>query len=335
MTTNERYWRVEAGDVLSTLASMGDNSFDGLFMDSPYGLTFMEKKWDEALPSVEVCRKLLRVAKPGAMLLAFGSPRTFHRLACHLEDAGWQIRDCLMWLHAQGFPKSHNIGKAIDKKLGAIRKVVGTKPNPHRGVLADHQYRFQPPDKPVEITAPATPEAASWDGYGTALKPAWEPILMAMKPLEGIRAIEPRLYLYVAHCPVDKDDDCSVDHDLKVGEPIMAKKMRRGQKQCPECKKWIKGTRVKTCPKCGHAFMAAKPNGAAKPAPAVVEAPSAKPATTVTLDQIKAVGQMVNTIGGFRRLHEMLGVIKEVGGVKKFKDLLEAMAIPETDAIPF
>jgi site-specific DNA-methyltransferase (adenine-specific) len=185
MTDNERYWRIEKDDVLTTLASMGDDSFDGLFMDSPYGLTFMEKKWDESLPSTDVCRELLRVAKPGAMLLAFGSPRTYHRLACHLEDAGWEIRDCLMWLYAEGFPKSHDIGKAIDKKLGAKRKVVGTKRNPHRGVRADHQYRFQPPDKPVEITTPATPEAAQWDGYGTALKPAWEPILFAMKPREG------------------------------------------------------------------------------------------------------------------------------------------------------
>lgn len=185
MTANERYWRVEKADVLSTLASTGDNSFDGLFMDSPYGLSFMEKKWDEALPSTEVCGELLRVAKPGAMLLAFGSPRTYHRLACYLEDAGWEIRDCLMWLYGEGMPKSHNIGKGIDKKFGAKRKVVGTKPNPHRGVRADHQYGFQPPDKPVEITVPATPEAELWDGYGTTLKPAWEPILFAMKPLDG------------------------------------------------------------------------------------------------------------------------------------------------------
>jgi site-specific DNA-methyltransferase (adenine-specific) len=184
MSTNQ-YWRIEKDDVLNTLASLGDSSFDGLLMDSPYGLTFMEKKWDEALPSTEVCRELLRVAKPGAMLLAFGSPRTYHRLACCLEDAGWQIRDCLMWLHAEGMPHGQDISKAIDKNLGARRKVVGTKPNPHRGVRADHQYGFQPPSQPVEITVPATPEATLWDGYGTALKPAWEPILFAMKPLDG------------------------------------------------------------------------------------------------------------------------------------------------------
>lgn len=185
MRKNVGYYRLEKDDVQSTLAGTANNSFDGLFMDSPYGLSFMEKKWDQELPSIKVCGELLRVAKPGAILLAFGSPRTYHRLACHLEDAGWQIRDCLMWLHGEGFPKSHDLSKAIDKKLGAKRKVVGTKPNPHRGVRADHQYRFQPPDMPVEITIPATPEAELWDGYGTGLKPAWEPILVAMKPRQG------------------------------------------------------------------------------------------------------------------------------------------------------
>lgn len=91
--------RIEKGDVLSTVSHMDGNSFDGLLMDSPYGLTFMQKKWDEELPSTTVCGELLRVAKPGALILAFGSPRTYHRLACRLEDAGWEIRDTLMWLY--------------------------------------------------------------------------------------------------------------------------------------------------------------------------------------------------------------------------------------------
>ena len=185
MSTNQ-YWRIEKDDVLSTLASMGDNSFDGLFMDSPYGLTFMEKKWDEALPSTEVCRELLRVAKPGAMLLAFGSPRTYHRLACHLEDAGWEIRDCLMWLYGEGFPKVHDIGKAIDKKLGAKRKVVGTKPNQHRGVRADHHYRFRPPGQagPRSRLRPR-PKPLSGTGMGRHLSPPGNRSLFAMKPREG------------------------------------------------------------------------------------------------------------------------------------------------------
>jgi site-specific DNA-methyltransferase (adenine-specific) len=90
-----------------------------------------------------------------------------------------------MWLYGEGFPKGLDISKAIDKKLGAKRKAVGTKPTQHRGVRADHRYGFQPPGQPLEITIPSTPEAELWDGYGTALKPAWEPVLVAMKPREG------------------------------------------------------------------------------------------------------------------------------------------------------
>ena len=110
----------------------------------------------------------------------------------------------------------------------------------------------------------------------------------------------------------------------------MAKRSRRGQKQCPKCKTWIKGTRAKTCPECSHRFQPKqKAVAAPKAASAVVAAPEApaKPANTVTIDQIKAVSRMVKTTGGFGRLQEMLGLIKEVGGVKKFKDLLEAMEV--------
>ena len=171
--------------MTNKLKSMEDNSYDAVFTDPPYGLGFMGNRWDGSVPPVEVWREMLRVCKPGAFLLAFGGTRTFHRLACNIEDAGWKIRDCLMWLHGQGFPKSHNLSKAIDKKLGAKRKVVGQKPNPHRGVSAQHRYGFQSPGKNIPITAPGTSEAALWDAYGTALKPAWEPILLAMKPLDG------------------------------------------------------------------------------------------------------------------------------------------------------
>ncbi len=106
----------------------------------------------------------------------------------------------------------------------------------------------------------------------------------------------------------------------------MAKRTRRGQKQCPKCDAWVKGTRAKTCPKCGHGFTAAKAKKAVQAVIASAEVPT-KPINAVTLEQIKAVGEMVKTIGGFRRLHEMLAVIKEVGGLKKFKDLLDAIAV--------
>jgi uncharacterized Zn finger protein (UPF0148 family) len=115
----------------------------------------------------------------------------------------------------------------------------------------------------------------------------------------------------------------------------MAKKVKPGYKRCPECKILVKGPRTKTCPKCQHEFpVKQQAVPAPEPAAAASETPT-KPTNAITLDQIKMVGQMVKTIGGFRRLHEMLAVIKEVGGLKKFKDLLDAMAVTETDQIPF
>lgn len=133
--------RIILGDCLDVLAAFEADSIDTVICDPPYAYRFMGARWDYELPGVERWCAILRVAKPGATLLAFGGPRTYHRLVCEIEDAGWEIRDCLMWAHGQGFPKSHNIEKA-----GA---------------------------------------GAAFAGFGTALKPAWEPIVLAMKPLDG------------------------------------------------------------------------------------------------------------------------------------------------------
>lgn len=111
----------------------------------------------------------------------------------------------------------------------------------------------------------------------------------------------------------------------------MAKKMRRGQKQCPKCNAWVKGTRAKACPKCDYQFNGKAEVKAPAPEPAAAE----KKADTVTFEQVRAVTQTVKVIGGFARLNELLGLIKEVGGLKKFKDLLEAMSVPEVDEIPY
>jgi hypothetical protein len=113
----------------------------------------------------------------------------------------------------------------------------------------------------------------------------------------------------------------------------MAKKTRQGQTQCPKCDAWVKGTRAKTCPKCGHQFRANKK----KVAPVAEAEPekAAKASATVTLEHVKAVAQTVKDLGGFTPINELLGLIKEVGGVKKFKDLLEAMSVPEVDDIKF
>ena len=151
---------------------------------------FMGKAWDADIPGPEVWRECYRVAKPGAFLLAFGGTRSWHRLACALEDAGWVLRDTIcVWMYGSGFPKGHDISKAIDKQEGAEREVVGKaagmgRQNPEWGGTAAgrSENSFHPE---YDLTAPATDAARLWDGWNVALKPAWEPILVAMKPCEG------------------------------------------------------------------------------------------------------------------------------------------------------
>jgi len=124
------------GDCRERMATLEPESVDSIVTDPPYGLSFMGKGWDHGVPGVQFWAEALRVAKPGAHLLAFGGTRTFHRLAVAIEDAGWEVRDCVMWVYGSGFPKSHNL-------------------------------------------------SGEWSGWGTALKPAWEPVIVARKPLVG------------------------------------------------------------------------------------------------------------------------------------------------------
>ena len=139
----------------------------------------------------EIAVELLRVLKPGGHLLAFGGTRTYHRLACAVEDAGFEIRDSLHWLYGSGFPKSLDVSKAIDKAAGAERVVTGTKRVTPKGVSAAETRTasaagaFGGEAKDVPITAPATDDAHRWQGWGTALKPAHEPIVLARKPFAG------------------------------------------------------------------------------------------------------------------------------------------------------
>ena len=183
---------IHHGDCIETMNQMPAESVDAIVTDPPYGLGFMGKKWDGLPPSLEWAEACYRVLKPGGHIAAFGGTRTWHRLAVAIEDAGFEMRDSLAWLYGSGFPKSMNVGKAIDKAAGAEREVVGTK-------LGQPGYSLAPstggnlyegsfggtgdPIKEAQITAPATPEAQRWDGWGTALKPAFEPIVLARKPL--------------------------------------------------------------------------------------------------------------------------------------------------------
>lgn len=143
----------------------------------------MGRGWDHQVPGVEFWRLFMDACVPGAHLAAFGGTRQYHRMACAIEDAGWDVRDCLMWLYGSGFPKSLDVSKAIDKAAGAEREVVGKHPFPSstaaRRAMGDGWQ--ESPD----ITAPATEDDKRWHGWGTALKPAWEPITLARKPLAG------------------------------------------------------------------------------------------------------------------------------------------------------
>ena len=175
------------GDCLDVMSRQSESSVDSVVCDPPYGLSFMGKHWDHGIPGPVFWQQALRVAKPGAHLLAFGGTRTFHRLACAIEDAGWEIRDCLMWVYGSGFPKSLDVSKAIDKAAGAEREVVGNC----RGLTKGDGGRYNGHNTDeigatnVDITIPATPAAKQWAGWGTALKPAWEPVLLARKPFDS------------------------------------------------------------------------------------------------------------------------------------------------------
>jgi site-specific DNA-methyltransferase (adenine-specific) len=186
-------FKIYNGNCLDVLRNAPDNFADSIVCDPPYGLAFMGKKWDYDVPSVDIWKECLRVLKPGGHLLAFGGTRTYHRLVVAIEDAGFEIRDQIQWIYGQGFPKSQDISKAIDKAAGAEREVVGEKKaGMAKGVKnmavkhGDRDAFGEAAEKysdTVAITAPATPEAKQWSGWGTALKPANEPICLARKPL--------------------------------------------------------------------------------------------------------------------------------------------------------
>lgn len=250
---SERY-ALHLGDNLEALRSMPDNSIDAIVTDPPYGLSFMGKKWDYDVPSVETWRECLRVLKPGGHLLAFAGTRTQHRMAVNIEDAGFEIRDMIAWVYGSGFPKSHDVSKAIDrdngeanrllkftawmrttglsaktinertgtfmgshyltdktqpaiptpeiweiirplcadipewvdelvKRIAAEREVIGNQRGTLLSVAPGQENNRS--TTTLSITAPATDAAKQWAGWGTALKPAMEPITVARKPLRG------------------------------------------------------------------------------------------------------------------------------------------------------
>jgi DNA modification methylase len=222
--------RVLHGDCVELMRGMPDCSVDSIVTDPPYELSFMGRRWDASgiAYSLDLWAEALRVLKPGGHLLAFGGTRTYHRMACAIEDAGFEIRDSIHWVYGSGFPKSLNIGKAIDKAAGAEREVVGTKLGLPGYSLApnDKQYRnsygtFGDSEGECAVTAPATDEAKRWEGWGTALKPAHEPIVVARKPLSGTVAGNVLVWgtggLNIDGCRVPHGDDVKLDAVQRQG----------------------------------------------------------------------------------------------------------------------
>ena len=277
--------RLLNGDCLDKLKELDNNSIDSIVTDPPYGLSFMGKKWDYDVPSVEIWQECLRVLKPGGHLLAFAGSRTYHRMAVRIEDAGFDIRDQIMWIYGSGFPKSHNISKQLDKRGGNnnLTKEVADalkEARVSRGIskteadklFCDGTTNYQwfegrkdgvrlPDDetfqkiciewnelekyktiinsanrevigqyegdagglggerlgsKGGDITIPATNVAKDWNGWGTALKPAHEPIVMARKPIEGTVA-ENTLQYGVGGLNIDAT---RIGTDDKLARPI-------------------------------------------------------------------------------------------------------------------
>jgi len=181
------------GDNIESLKKLNSNSVDSIVTDPPYGLSFMNKKWDYQVPSVEFWKEVYRVLKPGGHILSFGGTRTYHRMVVNIEDAGFEIRDQIQWIYGSGFPKSHNIGKAVDKLEGNEREVIAeettsfkvnnTKENNviNEGTFANN-FSKQTDENGYRINT-ITKGNSDYEGWGTALKPANEPICLARKPL--------------------------------------------------------------------------------------------------------------------------------------------------------
>ena len=200
---------IHTGSNLDVLPTLPDNSIDAIVTDPPYELGFMGKSWDSTgiAYNVALWKECLRVLKPGGHILAFSGSRTYHRMTCAIEDAGFEIRDQMMWVYGSGFPKSHNIGKAVDKLQGNEREVIG-----NNGVNGKAVGTFVSNEEGVREYTKGNSE---WEGWGTALKPAHEPICLARKPIEGTVADNVLKWgvggLNIDGCRVEHEEDLSVE----------------------------------------------------------------------------------------------------------------------------
>ena len=246
------------GDCLERLKELPDNSIDSIVTDPPYGLGkepdvvevmkswiegghheikgvgFMGKTWDNFVPQPLIWKECLRVLKPGGHILCFAGTRTYDWMVMSLRFAGFEIRDQVQWIYGSGFPKSLNISKALDKKAGAEREVVGkyiapdgkgrsggSNPNPMDWHKRSEEKRF-------DVTIPSTDSAKQWEGWGTALKPANEPIVLARKPLEGNTVIDNVLKYGTGGINID---GCRVYSVEKTARPPLSTNQHGGYKR--------------------------------------------------------------------------------------------------------
>jgi DNA modification methylase len=175
------------GDCRAVISKLPAESVDAIITDPPYELNFMGSSWDNSGVAYDVglWKNCLNVIKPGGYLLAFGGTRTYHRLACAIEDAGFEIRDSLHWIYGSGFPKSLDVSKAIDKAAGFPREKVLATGGLHKNtILNDDGWSKIGQQSPLmDSPVPESDDAKQWNGWGTALKPAHEPIVLARKPI--------------------------------------------------------------------------------------------------------------------------------------------------------
>jgi len=177
--------KITQGDCLEKMKLLPDNCVDAIVTDPPYGLNFMGKKWDCQVPYIEIWQECIRVLRPGGYLLAFAGTRTQHRMACNIEDAGFEIRDMIAWVYGSGFPKSLDIGKAVDKLQGSERENIGVIKHPTLKDTSkiEEQANASHGNNKWKRELDLTKGNSDFEGWGTALKPALEPITVARKPL--------------------------------------------------------------------------------------------------------------------------------------------------------
>jgi site-specific DNA-methyltransferase (adenine-specific) len=223
---------VNQGDSFELMRGVEGNSLDAVITDPPYNLGFMGRSWDTiGTPKKfqEWNEKWAEIAyeklKPGGYMIVFSGTKTYHRMVSGVEDAGFEVKDMIEWMYGTGFPKSYNISKGFDKQAGAERKVLSRNPNSRENCDKSNTiYESGTVGKTDFITKPATDKAKKWEGWGTALKPAHEPILLAQKPREGTYCDNIDKYevggLNIDGCRVEFKSQADIDYGFSGSETV-------------------------------------------------------------------------------------------------------------------